>query len=390
MKEKNKNQRGITLVSLTITIIVLLILTGITLNGIFGNNGIISNSLSAKEKNEIASEKEIIGNAKTLAEGVGITGIITEEKLQTAIDSITGKDEATAMGNGETIVVKFINSNRYYEIDDKGNVNGPRYYKADDYAGDLTKGSKYDGSEGKPFQIACIEDLVVFSIMTNGGNSQLGLASNKFSGKNVELVTTLDFNSIFSYSDYTTTIYGDLNTDGVVEGIKKELTKTEEGCIGFLPINSFSGTFDGNGNFIENIYQKNIIESKRLGLFIGTSTTGIIKNLNLTGTIINTKWEAAGIFAGANGKVDISNCKNYANITGYNMVGGIRGWTHGTTSDCSNYGAITITGKSYQYGGAGGIAAYIVGKNTIQGCTNEGKVLGTVTRAGIVRNFRWW
>ena len=40
--EKSKNNKGITLVALVITIIVLLILAGVTLSMVLGPNGIIS------------------------------------------------------------------------------------------------------------------------------------------------------------------------------------------------------------------------------------------------------------------------------------------------------------------------------------------------------------
>ena len=58
MIKKIQTQKGITLLALVITIIVLLILAGITIGAITGNNGIIQNALSAKEKTEIANERE--------------------------------------------------------------------------------------------------------------------------------------------------------------------------------------------------------------------------------------------------------------------------------------------------------------------------------------------
>ena len=51
-KEKNSkviNSKGITLISLVITIIVMLILTGIAINLIFGENGILTKAKLAKQ-----------------------------------------------------------------------------------------------------------------------------------------------------------------------------------------------------------------------------------------------------------------------------------------------------------------------------------------------------
>ena len=55
--------KGITLIALAITIIVLLILAGVTIGAITGENGIIKNALEAREQTEIAEEKEAIGIA---------------------------------------------------------------------------------------------------------------------------------------------------------------------------------------------------------------------------------------------------------------------------------------------------------------------------------------
>lgn len=382
---KNKAS-GITLIALIITVIIMVILAGVTVN-VAINGGLFESAGNAKESTEIVSEKEAVQKAVIFAENASKTGIITIAEMQKAINKFEEGKTATAMQNGENIVVKFNESNRYYEIDNKGNVEGPKEPVKDEMAGDITKGGKYDGTSiEKAFQINCIEDLVAFSIMTNGGNSTLGLASNSFSNKYVILTESIDFNSIFSYNDYTTTKYGDLNTDGTIEDIRTELTKTDDGCIGFKGILNFAGTFDGKRNTIKNIYQKNTIASKRTGLFVIDSGGCIIKNLNLTGTIINTKWEAAGILASnLYGKVQISNCKNYANVTGFNVVGGISCWQpSGMIEDCYNYGNITITGYSYQYGGAGGITGYAGTNATIQDCINEGNISGNYTRAGIV------
>ena len=62
-----KENEGITLIALVITIIVLLILAGITIATLTGNNGIVTKANEAKEKNEIAEEKEQISLAISAA-----------------------------------------------------------------------------------------------------------------------------------------------------------------------------------------------------------------------------------------------------------------------------------------------------------------------------------
>ena len=56
--EKLKDKQGITLVALVITVIILLILAAITINGLLGENGIITRAKEAKISTELANYKE--------------------------------------------------------------------------------------------------------------------------------------------------------------------------------------------------------------------------------------------------------------------------------------------------------------------------------------------
>ena len=58
MNKMKKNTRGITLIALVITIIVLLILAGITIAALSGDNGILTRAKEAKEKTELAQRDE--------------------------------------------------------------------------------------------------------------------------------------------------------------------------------------------------------------------------------------------------------------------------------------------------------------------------------------------
>ena len=60
MREKIKQKRGITLIALVVTIVVLIILAGISIGVLTGDNGIIDEAHTAKEDTEIASWKEQI------------------------------------------------------------------------------------------------------------------------------------------------------------------------------------------------------------------------------------------------------------------------------------------------------------------------------------------
>ena len=78
--KKMNNYRGITLVTLVITIIVLLILIGVTLQLIFSDSGAINSAIKAKEETEYASEKELVIMSVSGAQIEG-KGVITTENL---------------------------------------------------------------------------------------------------------------------------------------------------------------------------------------------------------------------------------------------------------------------------------------------------------------------
>ncbi len=325
--KKMKNNKGITLLALAVTIVVLLILTSIGVKLALGDNGIIGEAKNAKEQTEIDEEKGIVKRATTVSLIKSKGSKVEQDTLEKALNDEAGEGKTEVSDAGDTIEVLFTDSNRYYEVDKEGNVSEPQEVVRDENAGDITKGGSCDGSEEKPYEISCIEDLVVLSMMVNGGNTDLGIEKNDFSGKNVVLTRSLNFNSRFSYNDSTTTKFGDLNQDGIVEDIRTELTKTEENCIGFKPIGinngyRFSGIFDGKKNELKNIYISN---PENAGVF-GSVWIATIKNLNVSGKIISTATVATEFAAGGivgDGVAYIYNCNNMANIYGAKYVGGI-------------------------------------------------------------------
>ena len=62
MKTKNKRnyskEKGITLIALVVTIVVLLILAGVSLNALFSNNGIITKAQQAQDRMNEAVEND--------------------------------------------------------------------------------------------------------------------------------------------------------------------------------------------------------------------------------------------------------------------------------------------------------------------------------------------
>ena len=97
LKKKEKqhiaaNEKAITLIALVVTIIVLLILAGISLNYVLGNNGIITKAEGAKTETEIANEKEKINLSAMTARTSSDKGTISREDLDAELKNQFGED----------------------------------------------------------------------------------------------------------------------------------------------------------------------------------------------------------------------------------------------------------------------------------------------------------
>ena len=184
--------RGITLITLVITIIVLLILSAVTIATLTGDEGILKQTENAKNLTDIGNEREIV--VLSSIQSISKTqGTIEKTSLEEALEQNAGEGKTELIEDGENFVVRFKETDRYYEVYANGEVKGPIEKVTDEYAGDITKGGSCDGSEEKPYQITCIEDLVAFSIATNEGNTDLGISSKRFEHQYVVLTRTLDF-----------------------------------------------------------------------------------------------------------------------------------------------------------------------------------------------------
>ena len=121
MRNDKKMSAGITLIALVVTVIVLLILAGISVSMITGNNGIILNAVKVKEQTEVANEKELIVAASIQAINENKFGIILQENLQKQLDNEFGeKNKAKVYEEDEDFSV--LVENRLYKVDKEGNV----------------------------------------------------------------------------------------------------------------------------------------------------------------------------------------------------------------------------------------------------------------------------
>ena len=87
-RSKIKTNKGITLIALVITIIVLLILAGVTIAMITGDNGIITKAKEAKQKTTEAGAKEKVQTE--VAGSIGADGNINIDELNRNLQNISG------------------------------------------------------------------------------------------------------------------------------------------------------------------------------------------------------------------------------------------------------------------------------------------------------------
>jgi len=83
VKLKIKYDKGITLIALVITVIVLLILAGVTIAALSGDNWILTKVKEAKEKTEQAQQNE----EQTLSNMENMLGIYKFKNINTAVFS---------------------------------------------------------------------------------------------------------------------------------------------------------------------------------------------------------------------------------------------------------------------------------------------------------------
>ena len=90
-----KKNKGITLVALVVTIVVLLILAGVSINLVLGDNGIITKAKEAQRKSAEASQNDLIG-MNELAQQLG-------EKINGSAGSGSGNGGAGGSGAGTKV-----------------------------------------------------------------------------------------------------------------------------------------------------------------------------------------------------------------------------------------------------------------------------------------------
>lgn len=100
-KKPNSKEKGITLIALIITIIILLILAGVTINVLIGDNGLFKTAKEAGEKYEKAAAREKLEAVLMLLQAEKLTN--PEYNNQEYIDNKLGENDIQIEGNIVTV-----------------------------------------------------------------------------------------------------------------------------------------------------------------------------------------------------------------------------------------------------------------------------------------------
>ena len=165
---------------------------------------------------------------------------------------------------------------------------------------------------------------------------------------------------------------------------------------GFMPIGTFSGTFDGRGHRITNLYINRLLSTRYLGLFEVTGSGAVIKNVGLEEMDVcatrdpddqSPYWKTVGGLVGQNhGTIESS--YSAGNIRAYNMytgvhTGGLVGtnWASGTIENSYSTGNVSDNTGSSE---AGGLVGANLHGGTIENSYSTDNVIGSCDVGGLV------
>ena len=102
LRKKLKNTKGITLIALVVTIIVLLILAGVSIAMLTGNNGVLTQAKSAKENTRVGEVQEKVKLVAQAALTDNLGNGIEKEKFQEELNNMFTQGEQVSLEYDET------------------------------------------------------------------------------------------------------------------------------------------------------------------------------------------------------------------------------------------------------------------------------------------------
>ena len=241
MRESKTKNKGITLIALIVTIIVLLILAGVTISTLTGNNGIITKANDAKFKTNLSAlEEEIeiyrVGEQLNNKTGIDQYPVIKEETLEN-VDKSTINDElkrkmvkwATTTGKDEIATLDTIDYSKFYKID-KEKIQSANNFKGDLYLIALENEYKVISIEGEEYSKNKIYVLIPLNDIAEPEYIAIGNNTYKLYGDGtVKVVGELTANSgMTGEEEESLTGIHELDIEKIAEGTEMKIDKNVE------------------------------------------------------------------------------------------------------------------------------------------------------------------
>ena len=118
--KRKEQQKGITLIALVITIVILIILATITINFVFGENGLINKANQAKDMYIKGDERETITLAIATIEAE--LKPVERDNLQTKIEDLRGAESVEVTPFAGALQVKFKKTGNIYLVGTNGEI----------------------------------------------------------------------------------------------------------------------------------------------------------------------------------------------------------------------------------------------------------------------------
>ena len=192
MKTKIKQEKGITLIALVVTIVVLLILAGVSVNALFGNSGIIEKAKEAQNKMNQATQKDLdaINELNNWIDGK-INGSLGGN---TTGGNTTGGDDTSTTQKISTLVGKVVDKNTKAEDAYGNKITIPKGFKVVAH-GTVAGSATYTYSGDN---IPAVQDGIVIENGTDGNQFvwvPVGTIKNKNNTTNTITLGRYEFDS---------------------------------------------------------------------------------------------------------------------------------------------------------------------------------------------------
>ena len=127
-----KKEQGITLMALAVTIIVLLIVAGITISAISGTDGIINGANESKNKTAIVEEKQILNTSVAASIGKSPNAKVEEANLKNYCNQNIGEEnkDYTLEKEDKHFNLKFSSTGNEYVILEDGTILTKQEYNS--------------------------------------------------------------------------------------------------------------------------------------------------------------------------------------------------------------------------------------------------------------------